>query len=629
MKKAITVLVIAVILLLVIGCVAARMLTVSNGSAYRPGEDVRTRLEATELVDGEDTRTFGDAWLRVERDNYVLHLSGTSYEMGYQHGILMADEIKDGVFPVFSDPIGHNPSFADSPAILVKLITMYLEITVYRPIEKNTPPEYLEEIAGIADGAGLSYRDVFVANFLSDLSMAMVPGVITEKAVDLGLAVDHVAECSSFVASNTATRDGSLVFGRNTDYSGQGRWGRYQTIFFYEPADGLRYVKISTAGLLKCNAAMNEAGLVVGGHFMAYDGSRPDGVSFTVFENEIMRRAQTIDDALKILEETPRGGCFALMLADGKDGRGVVAESSPEVLGVREMEDDTIALTNYATTSDLEPLDLMMRYNLVLRNLVGRHVRLKELLSEYHGSITPELAAAFMSDHRDVIMDRERGTGITVCSDNNVTSAVFSPEDGRFWVATGPEPACTNPYVGFDFEAGFSGEFPPVDPEVLPGYEWEADYRRIALEVYMKAYLAYTDDPGNKEAALSYIAEAITIDPTEPIYYRMAGRLLIHQGQYREALGVLSRSLEFLQSPNERAQTYLLLGQAYDMAGKRENALAMYEEVIGLSEGGGEDYLSSINYFVAALARMGMEAPFTPEDLDTVPIAFSLESGFE
>jgi len=629
MKKAITVLVFAVILLVVIGCVAARMLTVSDGNAYRPGEDVMRGLKDTELIDENGVSTFGDAWLRVERDNYVIHLSGTPYEMGYQHGILMAGEIKNGVLPVFSDPIGHNPSFADKPAILVKLITIYLEMTVYRPIEKNTPPEYLAEIAGIADGTGLDYRDVFVANFLSDLSMAMVPGVITEKAVDLGLSTGNVAECSSFIATGTATLDGSLLFGRNTDYSGQGRWGMYQTIFFYEPENGLRYVKISTAGLLKCNAAMNEAGLVVGGHFMAYDGARPDGVSFTIFENEIMRKAHTIDEALKILEETPRGGCFALMIADGREGRGVVAESSPEVLGVREMENDTIALTNYATTDELLPLDLMIRYNLVLRNLVGRYRSLQELLLEHHGSITPELAATFMSDHQDIIMDRERGTGITVCSDNNVTSVVFSPDDGRFWVATGPEPACTNPYMGFDFEGGFSGEFPSIDPEVLPGYEWEADYRRIALDAYMKAFLAYTDDPANKETALSYLAEAITTDPAEPIYYRMAGRLLIHQGQYREALGVLSRSLEFLQSPNERAQTYLLLGQAYDMAGKRENALAMYEEVIAMSEDGGEDYLLSINYFVAKLARMGMETPFTPEDLDTVPIAFSLESGFE
>ena len=267
MKKAITVLVLAVILLLILGCIAVRMLTVSDGSAYRPAEDVRTGLKDTELIQENGIRTFGNAWLRMERDNYVLHLSGTPYEMGYQHGILMADEIADGVLSVFSDPIGHNPSFADTPVVLVKLITLYLEITVYRPIEKSTPPEYLEEIAGIADGAGLDYRDVFVANFLSDLSMAMVPGVITEKAVELGLSAENVAECSSFVAAGTATKDGSLLFGRNTDYSGQGRWGTYQTIFFYEPVDGLRYVKISTAGLLKCNAAMNEAGIVVGGAF--------------------------------------------------------------------------------------------------------------------------------------------------------------------------------------------------------------------------------------------------------------------------------------------------------------------------------------------------------------------------
>ncbi len=625
MKKILITIGIVILIAIVGGVVFVTTRTVSDGSDYLPTSDVIEGLSGLSVVEEGAVKRFGNAWVEKRGADYLLHLSGTPYEMGYQHGVLMAEEIKNGTVPVFADPVSHNASFAGKPAWIRRLLLTYLEVSVYGPIERNTPRDYLEEIRGIADGAGLGFKEVFIANFLSDLTMAMTPGVIAKKTQELGIE----PECSAFVAAGDAAAGGGLIVGRNTDYSGQGRWVAYQTIFFCEPKGTLSYVNIGTAGLIKANSAMNEAGIVVSGHFMAFEGADPSGVSFTVLENEIMRKARTLDEAIALLKDARRGGSFGLIIADGKAKDAAVVESTPERLGIRKMEKGAIVLTNFATTEKLKPVDLLLRYNVLLRNVIGRYERLNQLIERYRGAITPGRAATFMSDHTDVITGTERGTGITVCSDNNVTSAVFVPETRLFWVAGGGEPACINDYVGYDFQLELAGAPGSVTPALLSGYVWEDPARKAAFEEYMKAFDAYEADLSDKATPLTYIEQAIAADPGEPIYPRMAALLSIHLGNYQDAAELLIGSLTLVQSPNEIAMSHLFLGWTYDLAGDRDQALLHYREVIALSESYGTDPLMDINGMVVLMAQMGVDRPFTEKEIKDIPIGFNLETGLE
>jgi tetratricopeptide (TPR) repeat protein len=625
MKKVLSIIAIIVIIAIVGAIAYVKTHTVSSGTAYMPVQEVVEGLSGLSVVEEGIIKRFGDAWVEKRGADYLLHLSGTPYEMGYQHGILMKEEIANGTVPVFADPVSHNPSFAGKPAWVKKLLGTYLELSVYGPIERNTPQEYLEEIKGIADGAGLPFREVFIANFLSDLSMAMTPGVVTKKVKEL----DIEPECSGFVAAGDVVGGGGLIFGRNTDYSGQGRWIPYQTIFFYEPKDALSYVNVGSAGLIKANSAMNEAGIVISGHFMAFEGASPSGLSFTVLESEIMRKAETLDEAIALLEDARRGGSFGLIIADGKAHDAAVIESTPGLIGIRKMTHGSIVLTNFATTEELKPVDLLLRHNILLRNVMGRYERLVQLIERHRGAITPARAATFMSDHVDVITGTERGTGITVCSDNNVTSAVFLPEAGLFWVAGGGEPACINDYVGYDFRAELAGRTVTPTPAVLSGYAWEDPARRAAFEEYMKAFDAYEADFSDKITPLGYLDRAIAEDPAEPIYPRMAALLSIHLGQYQKSMELLVGALTLAQSPNEAAMTHLYLGWTYDLTGDRNQAQLHYREVLKLSETEQTDPLMDINGLVYLMARKGINTPFTQKDVKSIPIGFNLESGLE
>lgn len=597
--------------------------TVSSGDEYLPGSEELSRLSKLKtVVDGAVTR-LGKGRLERRDGNLVLFLKGTPYEMGYQHGRLLKKEISAGTVAIYRDPISMQAAFRDKPAWMKHLMLKFLEYQVYGPIERNTPREYLAEIKGMADGAGISFREMFIASFYSDLTMKMTPGFINKKAADLNLT----PECSSFAASGPATADGSLIFGRNTDYSGQGRWGPNQTIVFYEPDNGFRYVKVSTAGLMKCNSAMNEKGLVIGGHFMGFEGSSPAGASFSILENEIMRKSGDLDQALNLLKKTKRGGAFGLVIADGKSGRAAAVESTSNLLGVREMKDNFVALTNCATTAEMKAVDLIIRYNLAMRDVVGRLSRIRTMVKQQYGQITPATAAAVMSDRIDAVDGKERGAGFSVCSPVNVTSVVFHPASGLFWAATGPEPACGNKYIGFDFKAEIEGRKSNNQLPSLPGYQWQKPERAVALSSYMAALIEFKKNPKNVTGILKHLDKAMAMDEREPTYPRTAALFNIHSANYEAAEKLLKQALALPQSPNEKAFTNLLLAWTYDLQGKRDQALAGYKKVN--HQGDENDILQKVNDALVAYAREGEKSAFTQNRISEIPLKFHPATNFE
>jgi hypothetical protein len=618
-----------IIVLAVIIAVSACLLfiksrLVSAGSAYAPDSALAERL-ASERPRLEGERTWmGAAWKERRPEGIIISMTGTPYEMGYQHGTLLRDDIRRGVVPVFADPVTNSRDHRRKPEFLRKLMLAYLDFTVFGPLERDTPAEYLMELKGIADGSGVDYRDLVRATYKSELTMIMVPKVVRGKAKSLGIA----AECSDFAAAGAATADGRLIMGRNTDYPGQGKWMGGQTVFIYRPLRGHKYVNISTAGLIKCNSAVNEKGIVIGGHFMGFDGTGPRGLSYTVLQHEIMRKASSIDEAVAIVKSGRRAGAFGYMIADGNRRDAVAIEANADTVGLKRMKDGALVLTNFATTPELETADLMRRYNMVMRDLFGRYNRLGELIASSRGRITPATAAAFMGDRLDIVTRTERATGITVGAANNVTSAVFVPEDGVVWMAAGVEPACDGVFYGFDVRAELAGTA-PRKLRALPGYAWKDRSKRKGLGHFMKAYAGHEENPFDTAEIMTHLDAAIALDPREPIYLRLKASLMLSSGTYKEAVTLLEKSLDMPQSNSERAHALLLAGQGLDLMGERDRAVARYRMAEALHAAHGRDFLNGVNGMLAAFCKKYIDSPFTAKQIADIPIAFSSESGIE
>ena len=90
-------------------------------------------------------------WLEEREGVKILHISGSYYDMGYQHGYLLKDLI----------PINLRAQLSyfeenDYPYSQI-LETYYL-------IKDNLPAKYKQEMQGMADGSGLPFEDIAVLN---------------------------------------------------------------------------------------------------------------------------------------------------------------------------------------------------------------------------------------------------------------------------------------------------------------------------------------------------------------------------------------------------------------------------------------------------------------------------------
>jgi len=83
-------------------------------------------------------------WLKEINGIKVLYISGTHYEMGYQHGYLLRNETRENL-----------------RAFLNNTHYSYEKLLEIWNITKNfIPKEYIEELRGLADGAGIKFEDV-------------------------------------------------------------------------------------------------------------------------------------------------------------------------------------------------------------------------------------------------------------------------------------------------------------------------------------------------------------------------------------------------------------------------------------------------------------------------------------
>jgi len=182
----------------------------------------------------------------------VLSLRGSGYEMGFQHGSLLREEIHLGVVPRFGDYVEFDPQLRQQSSEGKQGVRQLLDREIYGPLEGFIPQLYRDELRGIAEGAGLPYELVLRGNLLSEL------GQVSAKS-RAAQAVDREATggCTGFAVAGAATLGGRLLQAKNTDYSGAGLWDRFPVLVFQNPDDGYAYVRATSAGLIKCNTCMN------------------------------------------------------------------------------------------------------------------------------------------------------------------------------------------------------------------------------------------------------------------------------------------------------------------------------------------------------------------------------------
>ncbi|WP_225931262.1 C45 family autoproteolytic acyltransferase/hydolase [Leptolyngbya sp. 7M] len=265
----------------------------------------------------------------------VVWLQGSPYEMGYQHGQYLHDEIAS----LGSDIIS-TLRFAGRGLALGRLSAL------------RSYPEKVEECRGLADATQdigmtmdaclvLAYGDVYQEIFASTL-----PDILFWDG------------CSQWVATGEATVDGRLYHGSTLDNDQKPiNYIIYNpVVFIRQPNDGLPHVFITYPGVVWPNWGLNIAGITLG-----LDTVHPGpgelsmhGRSNVQILGQVLKTATSFAEARQIMETQPRVHADLVMITDGKSKQAGVFEFTGRNLGVRELqENDVLYVTNHIVLEEM------------------------------------------------------------------------------------------------------------------------------------------------------------------------------------------------------------------------------------------------------------------------------------
>jgi len=528
----------------------------------------------------------------------ILHLQGSAYEMGLQHGLLLRSEIQDGIFDFYVNYLTRllEGQLKRRSLGLLDYIKKFMQRNVlagrmFGRLMKNVPKHALEELHGIADGSGVPLERILKAYVTSDTLLYLVGRAFTQRrriAPALMSACYPLASaCTSIAAWGSASTDGRMLHGRNLEFMGSGIWDRHPTVILFRPDEGMRYVSVTTAGVGTGGVTCaNEAGLTAALHINTSREVSLDGVPMIWLLDHVIRNATSIEEAEKLVARHRAVAGFTLVLTDAKARRAATIEFSAERQVVRWGEDGRLVQTNHYL--DAEHQDAELEVNTSIRaQTLGRFQRAQELVDRHAGQIDVKRMIDFLSDHHDPYLMRDRFLGNTISQPHNISSVVFQPEERRLWVAVGPSPTCHGKYFAVDYGAdrqgdgwlhyySGTGQSDPVQARAFQGY----------MEAYRKSLLG-----APAEVISQDLEESCRLDPREPSYPFASGIYHLKMRRFAQAIECFDQATAFANLPHKHMSLRLWTGVALLGLGRDNEANVEFAAVLAAA-GTGEEVKS-------------------------------------
>ena len=123
-------------------------------------------------------------------DTYpLIRVSGAPYEMGVQHGEQARDRVRNFVEMILSDVVKDGVTREDVMG----------RTAAFRPLFDASVPDLMDEVRGLADGAGLTNEEALLLQIRGEI------GQVCQEA------------CTTFAISGAGTADGRILIGQNSD----------------------------------------------------------------------------------------------------------------------------------------------------------------------------------------------------------------------------------------------------------------------------------------------------------------------------------------------------------------------------------------------------------------------------
>ncbi|MHC1711327.1 MAG: C45 family autoproteolytic acyltransferase/hydrolase [Solidesulfovibrio sp.] len=355
----------------------------------------------------------------------VLALAGTPYARGLAHGKAMQERIVSFAASVTAVHQANNTYLTAERSALLAFCMRNLGF-----LEKFSP-ELMEEMRGIADGAGVPFEEIVYLNSFLELEDLRAPGLGAK------ILPDSLWGCTTFNVTTKAGADGRALIGQTFDM--ERYYEQYLCILRIKSETGPEVLALSFAGVLGL-CGINAAGVGVVINKIAATDARP-GVIYPFVLRKALG-AERIGDALGAVIFSPRATGINYQLAGG--GIAFCAETSAtsyELLSI----DGAIAHTNHyvgQTMRRFETPNWLSHGGSMVRKLVA-----DEFLATRRGELSPEALKALSRDHtnhpRCICAHGFPGEGADTAF-HTVFGVVMDPAAG--WFEACPGNPCENEY---------------------------------------------------------------------------------------------------------------------------------------------------------------------------------------
>jgi len=279
----------------------------------------------------------------VKKDGAMhVRLAGSHYQMGYQHGKLLKKEVQGTyealgeevvkyVEPQINKLLGNRPEVGALLKLIPggsKTLIMPFMALLCRPLHAQAPPELLEEMCGLAEGAEIPYDGVFLMNGLLTL-MVQEDFASLLKSVNLCTNIVRVPEQA----------DRPVIHVRNVDWNWPEKFAPRTMVFEYRPAKGNAFLSATFPGQVGVLTAINDKQISLGNETV---NSRSDrsmkGMCIMMNSRMAIQYDATLDAMVKRLRETPGVAGMHVMMGDGQNRAAVAVDRSAQYSAVRKPE---------------------------------------------------------------------------------------------------------------------------------------------------------------------------------------------------------------------------------------------------------------------------------------------------
>jgi isopenicillin-N N-acyltransferase-like protein len=308
----------------------------------------------------------------------LIELSGGPRERGLQYGQKARDRIHRSMQIYGGQLKGMDLDRAGIEPIVQSFL----------PKIEAFDPAYVEEMRGIAEGAGVTLGDIAMINARTEILR------LAQRESELRRLDKHPDGCTGVILLPAATASGRLLHGQNWDWRAE--CAESTVVLKIHREDGPDILTMTEAGgLARCG--LNSAGIAVTANYLSCDRDYTQvGVPLSLLRRKVLE-TEHVALALRTVYCTPKSASNNLMVSHA-GGFGLDIECAPDESFLVQPAGDMLVHANHWQS----PVALgKLRDEGVINSpdSLYRDVRVRQLLQANHGQLTLDhMRAAFFDD---------------------------------------------------------------------------------------------------------------------------------------------------------------------------------------------------------------------------------------